>query len=109
MTDRLAELLCEKYCVVEEVGEKNEVLMNVSAVNNFKKFKAAEDYLNQLSAIKRTDVVKIEQHNVIFRLTLLGQVESLIEGIRLSQQMQIDENPEALAVKNTDENKQSYK
>ncbi len=107
MVDRLAELLCEKYCVVEEIGEKNEVLMNVSGINNFKKFKSAEDYLDQLSAVKRTDVVKIEQHKVIFKLTLLGQVDSLIEGIRLSQQMQVEENPEVLVVKSTDENSRS--
>lgn len=104
MVDKLAELLCNKYCVVEEVGQKNEVLMNVSGINNFKKFKAVEDYLNQLSAIKRTDVVKIDQHNVIFRLTLLGQIESLIEGISLSQKMQVDEKSEALAIKIADEN-----
>ena len=108
MVDKLAELLCNKYCVVEEVGQKNEVLMNVSGINNFKTFKAAEDYLNQLSANKRTDVVKIEQHNVTFKLTLLGQIESLIEGIRLSQQMQVDESSEALAIKNTDKNINSH-
>lgn len=102
MVDKLAELLCEKYCVVEEVGKKNEVLMSVSSIYNFNKFKAAENYLNKLSAIKRTDVVKIDQHRVLFKLTLLGQVESLVEGIALSQQLQIDKQPKV----QTDDNLQ---
>jgi hypothetical protein len=99
MMDKLAELLCDKYCVVEEMGQKNEILMNVSGISNFKKFKKAEGYLNKLSAIKQIDVVKINQHNVIFKLTLLGQIGSLIEGISLSQHLQLDEAAEALAIK----------
>ena len=104
MVDKLAELLCNKYCVVEEIGQKNEVLMNVSDINNFKEFKAAENYLNALSAIKRIDLVKIDQHNVVFKLTLLGQIESLVEGIGLSQQLQIDENAQAMTMKGAEKN-----
>jgi len=97
MTDKLAELLCSKYCVIEESGQKNQVLMNISGINNFKNFKEVEDYLNSLSGIKTVNVMNINQYNVLFELTLLGQIESVIEGIRLSQTLQVEEAPKNLS------------
>ncbi len=43
-------------------------------------------------------MVKIDQHNVVFKLTLLGQIKSLIEGIGLSQQLQFDESAQTINV-----------
>jgi len=94
MMDQLAELLCNKYCVLEESGQKNQVLMNISGVNNFKNFKSVESYLNGLSGVKAARVMNIKSHQVLFELTLLGQVESVIEGIRLSQKLRVEEAPE---------------
>ncbi len=98
MMDRLADLLCNKYCVVEESGSKNEILMSVSEVNNFNEFKAAENYIESLSSIEKTEIVNIVQRSVVFKLTLRGQIESLIEGINLSQKMrkiEIDDSQSA--------------
>ncbi len=91
MTDNLAELLCNKYCVVEDLGQKNELLMKVSGIGNFNKFKSVEKYLSSLSAIKNVDAIEIDKHTVMFQLVLFGQVESLIEGIALSQQLKVDD------------------
>jgi len=101
MTDKLAELLCSKYCVLEESGKKNQALMNVSGINNFKSFKSVENYLNDLSGVKAASVVKINQHSVLFELTLLGQIESVIEGIRLSQKLRVEEAPKVVEVLNS--------
>jgi len=94
MMDKLAELLCSKYCVLEESGEKNQVVMNVSGVNNFKNFKLLENYLGDLSGVKSASAVKINQQSVSFELVLLGQVESVIEDIRLSQKLVAEDPPE---------------
>ena len=93
LMDRLADELCNKYCVVEEVGLKNELLVDVSDINNFQEFKQAEDYLSSLSSVSKVELVSIEKFNVLFKLTLLGQVDSTIEGIALSQKMIAIEAP----------------
>ncbi|MBV1909116.1 MAG: DUF2066 domain-containing protein [Kangiellaceae bacterium] len=87
MMDRLAERLCSKYCVVEEIGIKNEVLIDITDINNFSEYKAALDYLSKLSSVSKVEVVSIEKLNVLFKLTLLGQINSTVEGINLSQKM----------------------
>lgn len=91
MIDKLSELLCNKYCVIEETGQKNEILMNLSDVNNFSEFKASENYLKNLSSIEKTEVIKIDQFQVLYKLTLFGQIGSLIEGIGLSRKIVVDE------------------
>jgi uncharacterized protein len=93
MMDSLAERLCEKYCVVQEVGQKNELLINVTDISNFKQFKAAENYLADLSSVNKVEVVKISKYDVLFKLTLLGQINSTVEGIALSQKMVATEPP----------------
>jgi len=87
MMDRIAELLCEKYCVVEEVGLKNEVMMDISDINSFTEFKQLESYLTSLSSISKIELVTIAEDRTLFKLTLLGQLESVIKGISLSQKM----------------------
>jgi len=98
MMDKLAELLCSKYCVLEESGEKNQIVMNVSGVNNFKNFKLLENYLADLSGVKSASAVKINQQSVSFELVLLGQVESVIEDIRLSQKLVAEDPPKTTEV-----------
>ncbi len=99
LTNRLADQLCEQYCVVEETGQKNEILMNITDVRNFEMYKSLENYLNQMSSIRSIKLISIDQEQVIFRLTLLGQIESLTEGIGLSQKLipieTTEENPSA--------------
>jgi len=87
MMDNIAELLCEKYCVVEEVGLKNEILMDVSDINSFTEFKQLESYLKGLSSISKVELVSVVEHRTLFKLTLLGQLESVLEGISLSQKI----------------------
>jgi len=91
MTDKLAELLCSKYCVVEQVGETNEVMLRLSGVNNFVEYKAAEVYLESLSAIRKLYLVGIDEHTLKIRVSLLGDLESLIKGISLGNQMTVVE------------------
>jgi len=87
MMDNIAELLCEKYCVVEETGQKNEIMMDVSDINSFAEFKQLESYLTSLSAISKIELVTIAEHRTLLKVTLLGQLESVLEGISLSQKM----------------------
>ncbi len=93
MMDSLADRLCDKYCVVQEIGQKNELLVNVSNISNFKQFKAAESYLADLSSVNKVSVVKLSKYDVLFKLTLLGQINSTVEGIALSQKMVAIEPP----------------
>lgn len=93
MTDQLADQLCSKYCVVEEVGIKNELLIDISDISSFQQFKGAQNYLASLSSVSRVEVVSVEKLNVLFKLTLFGQVNSTVEGIGLSQKMLSIEPP----------------
>ncbi len=94
MMDTLADRLCDKYCVVQEIGQKNELLINVTDISNFKQFKAAENYLADLSSVNKVEVIKVTKYDVLFKLTLLGQINSTVEGIALSQKMIAVEPPE---------------
>lgn len=94
MMDTLADRLCDKYCVVQEIGQKNELLINVTDLSNFKQFKAAENYLADLSSVNKVEVIKLSKYDVLFKLTLLGQINSTVEGIALSQKMIAVEPPE---------------
>lgn len=94
MMDTLADRLCDKYCVVQEIGQKNELLINVTDISNFKQFKAAETYLADLSSVNKVEVIKVTKYDVLFKLTLLGQINSTVEGIALSQKMIAVEPPE---------------
>ena len=96
MMDTLADRLCDKYCVVQEIGQKNELLINVTDISNFKQFEAAENYLSDLSSVNKVEVIKITKYDVLFKLTLLGQINSTVEGIALSQKMIAVEPPEEI-------------
>ena len=96
MMDTLADRLCDKYCVVQEIGQKNELLINVTDISNFKQFKAAENYLADLSSVNKVEVIKVTKYDVLFKLTLLGQINSTVEGIALSQKMIAVEPPEEM-------------
>ena len=100
MTDKLAELLCTKYCVVEQIGETNEVMLQLSGVNNFVEYKAAEVYLESLSALRKLYLVGIDQHTLEIRISLLGDLESLIKGISLANQMSVVEFDDRLPKQN---------
>ncbi|MCF6192707.1 MAG: DUF2066 domain-containing protein [Kangiellaceae bacterium] len=89
LTDKLAELLCNKYCVVEQVGETNEVMLHLSGINNFVEYKAAEEYLENLSALRKLYLIGIAQHTLKIKVSLLGDLESLIKGISLGNQMSV--------------------
>ena len=91
MTDKLAELLCDKYCVVEEVGENNEAILYLSGISSFAEFKAAEKYLEGLSALRKLSLVAINQGSLELRIALLGNLESLVGDISLSHLMTIEE------------------
>ena len=91
MTNRLADLLCSKYCVVEQVGKTNEVMLHLSGINNFVEYKAAEVYLQSLSALRKLYLVGIDQHTLKIKISLLGDLESLIKGISLANLMSVIE------------------
>ncbi|MDQ7050536.1 MAG: DUF2066 domain-containing protein [Enterobacterales bacterium] len=87
LTNQLADKLCEQYCVVEETGQKNEILIDIADVGNFNDFKSLESYLNKMSSIRSIRLVSIVGDRVLFQLTLLGQMDSVTEGISLSQRL----------------------
>jgi len=95
MTDKLAELLCNKYCVVEDLRENNEVLLYLSGIGSFSDFKAAEKYLESLSALRKLSLVGINQRTLEIKIALLGNLESLVEGVSLSNLM-IAEKPKTV-------------
>ncbi len=95
MTDKLAALLCNKYCVVEEVGESNEAILYLSGISNFADFKAAEKYLESLPALRKLSLVSINPRTLEMRIALLGSLDSLVKGISLSHLM-ITEEPQSV-------------
>jgi len=101
MADKLAELLCSKYCVVEQVGETNEVMLHLSGINNFVEYKAAEMYLENLSALRKISLTSIDQHTLKIKVSLLADLESLIKGISLGNQMSVTEIEVCLPELNT--------
>jgi hypothetical protein len=87
MINKLTELLCDKYCVVEEYGEKNEMYLDINNIHSFKRFKLVESYLSSLSSVRQSELIKIDKTHIKLKITLLGKVSSLIDDINLSQKM----------------------
>ncbi len=98
MMNELAELLCKKYCVIEELGKQNSVVLNLSSIKDFKSLKKAEKYLNGISAIKQANIIKIDGDKVKFAIRLLGNIDSVIQGISFSSKMQIEQPREVLLI-----------
>lgn len=94
MVDQLADILCSKYCVVEELGESNSVTLLISGISNFSQFKEAETYLDELSATKNIAVKTIDKNAIKIDISLLGSLDSLTEGIKLSTKMTQIDSPE---------------
>ncbi|TQV84534.1 DUF2066 domain-containing protein [Aliikangiella coralliicola] len=86
LANRLAELLCEKYCVVE-LAESNQIEIQVSNVKNFASYKKLQTYLEGLSSIRKVELSKIAGTFVKLNLRLLGDLESLKDGIRLGKKL----------------------
>jgi len=86
VTNKLADSLCEKYCVVE-IAERNQVIMQVSNIRNFASFKSAQNYLMGLSSIRKVNVSKIAGVQVQFNLGLLGDLQAVKEGIGLGNKL----------------------
>ncbi len=91
LINQLAEVLCEKYCVVEQL-QTDQLVMQVSNVKSFAEVKALQNYLDSLSSIRKIEVNRVANTHIRFNVSLLGELNSLEEDIRLGQKM-IEEEP----------------
>ncbi|MET1253657.1 DUF2066 domain-containing protein [Aliikangiella maris] len=94
LVNRLAELLCEKYCVVE-AAESHKIVMQISNVRNFSQYKSVQRYLESLSSIRKVEVDKLRADVVRFSLSLLGDVQSVKDGITLGNKL-VEESPASI-------------
>ena len=86
LINQLAEVLCEKYCVVEQL-QTDQLVMQVSNVKSFAEVKALQNYLDSLSSIRKIEVNRVANTHIRFNVSLLGELASLEEDIRLGQKM----------------------
>ncbi len=89
LSNQLAELLCLKYCVVEK-AQSHQVVIQISNINNYSNFKLAEKYLESLSSIRKVEVEKIGATVVRFNVSLLGELQSVKEGIELGKKLIVE-------------------
>lgn len=92
LADHVAELLCQKYCVVETLTS-HQISVQVSGINNFASFKKVQDYLQGLSSIRKIEVDKISATTVRFGATLLGDLQSVKDGIELGKKLIVETEP----------------
>ncbi|WP_196138297.1 DUF2066 domain-containing protein [Aliikangiella sp. G2MR2-5] len=86
LTNHLAEMLCTKYCVVEQL-QTNQLLMQVSNVGSFAAYKSLQKYLDGLSSVRSIEVSRIASNHVELKVSLLGELINLQEEIRLSNDL----------------------
>jgi len=92
ITDNIAELLCEKYCVVE-AAERHQIVMQVSNVRNFSIFKQVEKYLSDLSSIRRVNIGKISGNSIQLDLDLLGDISAVKKALSLGNRLVEETKP----------------
>ena len=92
LTDRVAELLCQKYCVIEALTS-HKISLQVSGINNFASFKKVQDYLQGLSSIRKIEVDKISATTIRFSAALLGDLQSVKDGIELGRKLILETEP----------------
>lgn len=108
LTDHIAEVLCQKYCVVE-AGESNQVIFQVSNIRNYKQLKAVSTYLQKLSSIRKVEVLNVNGFNIRLKLSLLGDVENIKKALKLDRKIVEELEPNKNIFKeflDTDDNKQ---
>ncbi|MCW8880623.1 MAG: DUF2066 domain-containing protein [Kangiellaceae bacterium] len=93
LTNELAELLCQKYCTLVEQTQTNQVTLQVSNVTSFASYKRLQNYLESLSSIRKVMSDKIAANSVQLQISLLGDISSLQEDIRLGQKLVEEEEP----------------
>jgi uncharacterized protein len=93
ISNRLAELLCTKYCVVES-ADTLPVKLQISGVKNFKDFKQVQKFLEGLSSIRKVELEQVAATHARFKIALLGELQSVIEGIELSNKLIQEEAPQ---------------
>jgi hypothetical protein len=94
IADNIAELLCEKYCVVE-AAERHQIIMQVSNIKNFASFKLLEKYLSGLSSIRQVKVSKLADQHVRLDISLLGDLLAVKEALSLSNKLVEEIAPES--------------
>ena len=93
LSNQIAENLCEKYCVVQEVVSRM-ITMQISGVGNFANFKKVEQYLADLSSIRKVEVDRIAATHVRFKVALLGDLQSVKDGVALGKYLVEENAPE---------------
>lgn len=93
LSNQIAENLCEKYCVVQEVVSRM-ITMQISGVGNFANFKKVEQYLADLSSIRKVEVDRIAATHVRFKVALLGDLQSVKDGVALGKYLVEETAPE---------------
>ncbi|MGX5201658.1 DUF2066 domain-containing protein [Aliikangiella sp. IMCC44632] len=86
LSNRLAEQLCAKYCVVES-ADTLPIKLQISGVKNFKDFKQVQQFLEGLSSIRKVELEQVAGTHARFNIALLGELQSVIEGIELSNKL----------------------
>lgn len=92
IVDQVAELLCQKYCVVEAY-QSNQVTIQVSDIKDYKAFYSLKKILSDLPSIRSLDVGRVAQDHVRFSINLLGDINSVREGIKLIGQLSSQDKP----------------
>ena len=93
MFDGLAEILCEQYCVTQTVSAGHELLLGIENITNFETFQKVKNYLSDLSAVRKVDVVNIHQDKILLRLSLLSNEKAVIESLSLNRRLKFIEKP----------------
>jgi uncharacterized protein len=93
LTDNIAELLCEKYCVVK-AAERHQVLMQISNIKDFASYKKLEKYLSGLSSIRQVRVRQLSDNHIRLDISLLGELLAVKEALSLSNKLIEELKPE---------------
>lgn len=85
--DVLADHFASLYAIVPREEGPDTLVLQLSNIEGFGAYKAAETYLEDLAMVRRVEMISVRPGVLLFRLVTEGDVERLLSTLRLDSQL----------------------
>ncbi|GAA4364891.1 DUF2066 domain-containing protein [Kangiella marina] len=88
--NRIADILAGKLAVVLS-DQAQEIMISVENIIDFESYASVQKFLNSLGMVRSASAIEVSQDRVLFKVESLTAPQSLIEAIKLGNNLQLSE------------------
>ena len=87
--DLCADKIGRHYAVLERTDTSGpHLLVEINNIDSVQTYRKIEKFLQDLAAVRQTNVVRIDKENVVFRIDLRGDVDDFVRSVAIGRKLE---------------------